>query len=129
MAAKQRRTDIDFEEFRRLLLEERERTLGLHKEQRAEMLEEAGSVGNDELATSDFNEPGDIAAALADRDRDAALDENIVAELHEIDHALQRIDDGTYGICEVTGVPIPIERLRAIPWATMTVEAAERVGR
>ena len=40
----------------------------------------------------------------------------------EIDHALAKIDDGTYGICEVSGQPIPKERLRAIPWARERVE-------
>ena len=37
--------------------------------------------------------------------------------LTEVDDALQRIEDGTYGICEGTGQPIPKERLEAIPWA------------
>ena len=42
--------------------------------------------------------------------------------LGEIDHALAKIDDGTYGICEVSGQPIPKERLKAIPWARERVE-------
>jgi DnaK suppressor protein len=126
MAATPRRTDIDLEEFRRILLAERARTLGLHQQQRADMLAEAGDVVDNELSIADHNEPGDISAAIVDRELDEAQDENLVGELHEIDHALDRIDEGTYGICEVTGKPIPIERLRAIPWATMTVEAAEQ---
>jgi DnaK suppressor protein len=129
MAATPRRTDIDVEEFRKILLAERARTLGLHEEQRADMLAEAGDVADNELATSDFNEPGDVAAALADRDRDAAQDANLMGELHEIDRALARIEEGTYGLSDVTGEPIPIERLRAIPWATMTVEEAEQTVR
>ncbi|MDZ7734061.1 MAG: TraR/DksA C4-type zinc finger protein [Acidimicrobiia bacterium] len=40
----------------------------------------------------------------------------------EIDHALAKIEDGTYGICEVSGLPIPRERLKAIPWARVRVE-------
>jgi len=44
--------------------------------------------------------------------------------LAEIDDALQRIEDGTYGICEGSGKPIPIERLKAIPWARYCVEYA-----
>lgn len=121
------RSDIDLEEFRKRLLKERAQLLGLHREQRADMLEEAGDVADNELSASDFNEPADVAQALADRDRDAALDANLRAELHEIDRALERIADGSYGICIVTGKPIPVERLRAIPWAAMTVEAAEQV--
>jgi len=126
MTAMQRRTDIDFEEFRQLLLAERARTLGLHEEQRADMLAEVGDVADNELATTDFNGPADIASVMADHDRDVAQDENLLGELHEIDRALARIDDGTYGLSEVTGEPIPIERLRALPWASMTVDEAER---
>jgi len=122
----QKRTDIDFAEFRQRLNEERARLLQLHHEQRADMLEEAGDIADNELSAADFNEPADIAAEMADRDRDAALDANLMGELHEIDRALARLDDGTYGICVVTGQPIPVERLRALPWATMTVEAAEQ---
>ena len=59
--------------------------------------------------------------------------EVILAELHadedrlaEIDAALRRIRDGTYGVCEETGAPIPAARLRAIPWARFGRAAAER---
>jgi len=44
--------------------------------------------------------------------------------LHEIDDALQRIEDGTYGICEGTGEPISKARLKAQPWARYCVEYA-----
>jgi len=44
--------------------------------------------------------------------------------LHEIDDALQRIEQGTYGICEGTGKPIPKARLKAQPWARYCVEYA-----
>ncbi len=44
--------------------------------------------------------------------------------VHEIDDALQRIEDGTYGICEATGKPIPKARLEAQPWARYCVEHA-----
>jgi RNA polymerase-binding transcription factor DksA len=126
MAATPHRTDLDFAEFRGLLMEQRARILALHREQRADMLAEEGDAHN-ELSSSDYNEPGELGAMLADEGRDEAQDDNLKAELHAIDHALARMDEGTYGICEVTGQPIPVERLRDIPWATMTVEAAERI--
>ena len=44
--------------------------------------------------------------------------------LKEIDDALQRIEDGTYGICEATGKPIAKARLEAKPWAKYRVEYA-----
>jgi DnaK suppressor protein len=45
-------------------------------------------------------------------------------ELSEIDAALQRIWDGTYGVCEASGEPIPEARLRAIPWTRFTLRHA-----
>ncbi len=47
--------------------------------------------------------------------------------LHEIDEALQRVEEGTYGICEGTGQLIPKARLKAQPWARYCVEYARMV--
>jgi RNA polymerase-binding protein DksA len=47
--------------------------------------------------------------------------------LHEIDEALQRVEEGTYGICEGTGQLIPKARLKAQPWARYCVEYARKV--
>ena len=46
--------------------------------------------------------------------------------LRQIDRALEKIADGTYGICDVTGDEIPVLRLEAVPYATMTVKAQEK---
>jgi DnaK suppressor protein len=46
--------------------------------------------------------------------------------LRQIDRALEKIEDGTYGICDITEEEIPIKRLEAIPYATMTVKAQEK---
>lgn len=126
MAQPPQRTDINITEFRHLLEKERKRLTQLHHEQRHDMREESADVAQNELSTADFNELADIGAQEADNDRDKAQDAEVVAQLQEIDKALERIDNGTYGICIVTGEPIPVARLRALPWASMTVEAAER---
>src|SRR6516165_6080296 len=47
--------------------------------------------------------------------------------LYEVDAALQRIDDGTYGICELTGQPIPWKRLEAIPWTRFSIEGEKQI--
>ena len=47
--------------------------------------------------------------------------------LFEVDCALQRIRDGTYGFCEETGHAIPTERLRAIPWTRYSLAAAQPI--
>jgi DnaK suppressor protein len=63
--------------------------------------------------------------------REQTEHENLIAELSqegaelvEVEAALERIRSGTYGVCEVTGRPIAPERLRALPWTRLSVEAA-----
>lgn len=46
--------------------------------------------------------------------------------VRQIDRALEKIDEGTYGVCDVSGDEIPIKRLEAVPYATMTVAAQEK---
>jgi RNA polymerase-binding transcription factor DksA len=57
-----------------------------------------------------------------ERGRDLALAAKAMEMIEEIDHALTKFEDGRYGICEVSGEPIPHERLEAIPWAREKVE-------
>ena len=45
--------------------------------------------------------------------------------LRQIDRALEKIDENTYGVCDITGEEIPMARLEAIPYATMTVKAQD----
>ena len=49
------------------------------------------------------------------------------AILRQIERALEKIEDGTYGICDITGEDIPVPRLDAVPYATMTVKAQEQL--
>jgi RNA polymerase-binding transcription factor DksA len=83
-----------------------------------------------ESLTAD-REPGDVQfdeesgegdSLAVERERDLALSAQARAAIEEIDLALERIEAGTYGICRVSGEPIPEERLEAIPWATERVE-------
>lgn len=46
--------------------------------------------------------------------------------LRQIDRALEKINDNTYGVCDITGEEIPLARLNAVPYATMTVKAQEK---
>ncbi|WP_164667834.1 TraR/DksA family transcriptional regulator [Virgibacillus doumboii] len=60
-------------------------------------------------------------------DRQQQIAENNLNEqqLHEVNEALKRMEKGTYGICVDTGKEIPLERLKAVPYAKRTVEAEE----
>lgn len=77
------------------------------------------SVG--ELSSYD-NHPGDEGTELYEREKDIALNEHTEEELKDIDRALQAVEKGTYGKCEVCGVAIPLERLDALPTATTCIE-------
>lgn len=47
--------------------------------------------------------------------------------LRQIERALEKIDEGTYGICDISGDEIPLKRLEAVPYATMTVQAQQKL--
>lgn len=82
-----------------------------------------------DLATHDF---ADEAADALNHDVAASVLQATDDILLEIDAALQRITSGTYGVCERTGVPIPEERLTAIPWTRYSTAAEaelERLGK
>ena len=74
------------------------------------------SIG--ELSTYD-NHPADVGSEVFERSKDFALRESAMITVAAIDHALERINSGTYGFCEVCGQDIPPERLQAIPSTTL----------
>jgi RNA polymerase-binding transcription factor DksA len=74
------------------------------------------------------NHIGDTAGAVFDRELDEGLEESARDTLAEIDAALQRIEDGTYGICENCGKPIAPERLLAIPWTRLCIDDQRRAS-
>ena len=70
-------------------------------------------------------DPADSATDESDRILAVSLLSGEHDALHEVDSALRRIRNGTYGICERSGEHIPAARLRAVPWTRFTREAAE----
>jgi DnaK suppressor protein len=71
--------------------------------------------------------PADAATDSFDRDLVLGLASFGQEGLYEVEAALNRIDDGTYGVCELTGQPIPWERLEAIPWTRFSLEAEKQL--
>ncbi|MBM7660424.1 YteA family regulatory protein [Bacillus mesophilus] len=69
-----------------------------------------------ELSSYD-NHPADDATELFEREKDIALNEHTEKELKDITHALQAIEEGSYGVCKECGKEIPVERLEALPTA------------
>ena len=68
------------------------------------------------------------AVDLEETDIEQAILDNENALLVEVQQALARIDNGTYGICSNCGQPIPEKRLEAIPWATLCVTCESKLG-
>jgi RNA polymerase-binding protein DksA len=111
---------VDTAHLRQRLLDERQRVLdaieNIHSEN-------PGSLGEEtEEPTFQGNHLGDVATATFDREMASTLEENSTHVLGEIDAALARIEEGTYGACERCGQPIGEERLDALPWAKLCID-------
>ena len=100
-------------------------------EERATYIRQADSLQAEADLLAAEREPGDVQfdeesgegdTLAVERERDLALSAQARAAVSEIDTALARIADGTYGTCEQCGKSIPKERLRAIPYATLCVQ-------
>ncbi|WP_431804422.1 TraR/DksA C4-type zinc finger protein [Halobacillus andaensis] len=115
-----------------------EKQLSQFKKQLEEMKEKtekelAGYVQNQDQSSSDYegelssvsDHPGDLGTVQHEREKDQTFYEQSKEKLMEINDALKRIDEGTYGKSEKSGEPIPMERLKAMPTARFTVEEAE----
>jgi RNA polymerase-binding protein DksA len=105
----------DLEHFRKLLLDRRRRILGTVQG----MEEEALKASDQDFSVDHMADHG---SDNFEQDFTLALVESERKELVEIERALQRIEHGTYGICEGTGEVIPRPRLEAIPHARYSVE-------
>jgi DnaK suppressor protein len=70
-----------------------------------------------------------MSQSIFDREMDASVGEQIERRLGEVERALQKIEDGTYGVCDDTGENIPKGRLEGVPEAMRTVEVQQRFER
>lgn len=111
---------VDLEDRRMELLALRERVLGA-----AQDLVE-GDVEDGELSSAAGDQHiADHAGEMVDREVDESLGANAGQLVREIDRALAKIDDGTYGLCARCGQQIPEERLEAVPYATLCVSCRQ----
>ena len=67
-------------------------------------------------------ESGEGDTLAVERERDLALSASASAAVEEIDRALAKLKDGTYGVCEQCYATIPKERLKALPYAALCVQ-------
>ncbi|MFZ9879930.1 MAG: TraR/DksA family transcriptional regulator [Phycisphaerales bacterium] len=112
----------ELDEYRTLLLAKRKQLVGMLSGMEDEALRSSG--GN--LSNMPVH-MADMGSDVYDQDFTLGMAETERAILGEIDAALQRIEDKTFGVCQMTGKPISKARLDAKPWAKYTIEA-ERIA-
>jgi len=123
MARKLSKSTID--RFRRRLDDEQVRLESIidefERQREASRLAESSSEHN---ADPDNADGGSLAFEM---EMDLSVEQNAKELLDKVRHARDRMEKDLYGTCEVTGKPIPVTRLKALPYATTVVEAADRV--
>lgn len=108
---------VDLEARRQELLELRARLV-----QAANGVEKANDGGAELSSSAGDQHLADHASDTFERELDESLEENAEEIVREIDQALGRIEEGSYGTCTACGKEIPEERLAAVPYATLCVE-------
>lgn len=111
---KNRYSDEELEEFRQIILDKIEKA-------RAEY-----NIYREMLLENDGNDPDDDGSMHLSRQQASDNKGRQEKFIQQLEAALVRIDNKTYGICRATGKLIPKERLRLVPHATLTVEAKEK---
>ena len=116
-------TPSDIEHFKETLLEKRRDILSDVNEMEGEALKKSRMDATGDLSSMPIHMP-DIGTDNYEQEFALGLMDSERKTLQEIDAALERIERGTYGICEGKGIPIAKARLEAQPWARYCVEYA-----
>jgi DnaK suppressor protein len=120
---------IDTEEARTLLVDEQAR---LQQIRTSLTLEPVDGLGErealSELSLADQH-PADVATETFEREKDVSILDNVDEQLRDVEDALQRLEQNTYGRCEICGKEIGDERLRARPEARFCIDDQGRVER
>ena len=118
-------TKAQLNRFRQMLLEKRRSIIGDMNGIEAEALS-AGQNGSRDLSNMPTH-PADIGTDNFEHEFTLGLLQSERALIAEIDEALERVNNGTYGICEGTRQPIGLARLTARPWAKYCIEYARKL--
>jgi len=117
-----RYSDAELEEFKAIILSKRTDAL-----KNLELLQAAiANEGNDVSDTAPTFKTLEEGSNVLSKEENARLAARQQKFIKDLDAALVRIENKTYGICRVTGKLIPKERLRIVPHTTMTIEAKEK---
>jgi DnaK suppressor protein len=110
-------TKAKLEYYKDLLLQERQAILENFADTNEEFKDLVKNSSGDLVDQAYSFYQKDMLIGLSDRENET---------LRQIDMALKRIEDGNYGVCEVTGKPIEEERLEAIPYTTLCIDEARK---
>jgi DnaK suppressor protein len=119
---------MDERKIRARLEAERERLLGVRRDLRGdpETTADLASVGE----LSDYDQhPADVGTEVFEHEKNVSILERVEAQLREVEAAFERLEKGTYGICEACGRPIEPARLEERPFARFCLEDQQRVER
>ena len=109
------------EELRKILIELRDEIVSKITQEMGDKLDEDPRMST--LSTMDV---GDLSQLDLDEDIDYTLLNMHIGQLREVEDALDRLEEGTYGICEDCGAPIKLERLKVLPFTTCCVQCQEK---
>ena len=104
------------EECKKRLLQAKQDILNRVRESRQDLYNSEDAKGGDE---------GDQTVRALAESEFLSMHERLRKQLMEIESALGRIANGTYGVCEETEEPIEADRLKAVPWTRLSIEGAE----
>lgn len=122
MTEKNRYSDAELEEFRQIIIDKLEKAKEEYDLWKAVIM---NSDGNDVTDTSPTFKVLEEGAATLSKEEAGRLAQRQMKFIQNLQSALIRIENKTYGICRETGKLIPKERLRAVPHATLSIEAKQ----
>ncbi len=122
MEERTRYSDAELEEFKKIVLEKLASAQSYYDELRASM---ANTYGNDTTDTAPSFKVLEEGASTLSKEEIAQQAQRQMKFIQHLQAALVRIENKTYGICRETGKLIPKERLKAVPHATLSIEAKQ----
>ena len=127
VSEKTRYSDEELAEFKSIILDMLEKA----KQEYNTLRKVVMNNGNNDIedTTPSFKTVEDDGAMQLSREEASQLAQRQYKFIQNLEAALVRIENKTYGVCRVTGKLIPKERLRLVPHATLTVEAKEKMSR
>jgi DnaK suppressor protein len=102
------------------------RRLETERETLLEELKNTSSLVTERKKRGHYGEEGELATEIVEVEKGLILEKRVRDQLEEVEHALRKFDQGTYGLCELCGQPIEPARLEALPRANLCLSCKAR---